>query len=398
MKPKILVTAVVTASALLLSSCGGDAESGSSDSADSTFKVLVVASQTGPLAALGKPFLIGLQVAADELNKAGGILGQQVELKVLDSQSDPTKAVSLLQQELASGDQPDLVWDGTISAETLALLPVLSQRKILSIGATGNEAINDPEKYPYTFHSSAHQATDGMPANVAAMQELGCKSVGLLAPNDASGEPVRDNYPAGFESAGLPLTVEEYATGDIDMTAPLARLESAGVDCVVAFAAGPAAPYVIKSRAKSGWDAPLMLNEAITTDVYNLVSPEELEGVSIHTYAINAYREPAARTPAYTSLQAGLKAKGNMEAVLLNYAWPHDLLQLVAMGVRQAGSTDPDQVKQALENLEQPAEQDRPYVAYTTMAWSATDHFIDAGENDYAVVKSVTPLEDGTWK
>lgn len=398
MKPKHLLPALATVTALLLSACGGSTGAGSGGSGGSTFKVVVVAAQTGPLAALGTPFLTGLQIAADELNKEGGVLGRKVELKVLDPQSDPTKAVSLLQKELAGGKQPDVVFDGTVSAEALAMLPVLSSRKILSIGTAGNEAINDPKKYPYAFHTSAHQKTDGTPSNVAAMQALGCRTVGLLAPGDASGQPVRDAYPAAFKAAGMPMTVEEYKPTDIDMTAPLARLKSAGVSCVSSYAAGPTAPYVLKSRAKIGWDVPLMLNEAMTADIHGLVAPEALKGVSIHSYSINAYREPAGRTAAYTAFLDELKAKGKITGVMINYAWPHDLLRLVALGAEQAGSTRADDVKKALEGLKQPAEKDRPYISYTTMGWTADDHFIDASEKDFTVINPVTALEEGTWK
>ena len=400
MKPKTRLTAltpvsVLLTSALLVSGCGGATESSAESS---TFRILLVAAQTGPLAALGEPFLTGLQVAADELNAKGGVLGREVRIKVLDPQSDPTKAVSLLQQELAGGDKPDLVYDGTVSAETLAMLPVLSSRKILSIGTTANAAINDPEKYPYAFHAAPHQDTDATPSTVRALRELGCRDVGLLVAGDASGEPVRKAYPPAFKSAGIPLKVEEYAPADIDMAAPLQRLKSAGVDCVTAYAAGPTAPYVLKSRAKIGWTVPLLLNESMTADIHGLVPAGALKGVSIHTFGINAYRAPADRTPAYKALLDGVKAKGGFSTIMINYAWPHDMLQLVAMGAEQARSTDADAVKKALENLRQPAPEQRPYSSYTTMGWSATDHFIKAGADDFAVIDPVPALVDGTWK
>jgi len=394
MKRLRIATALITVGALALTSCGD------SDAADNdTYRIVVVASQTGPLAAQGGPFLRGLKVARDELNAEGGIDGRKVELKVLDSASDPTKAVSLLQKELASGNQPDLVWDGTTSAETLAMLPVLTSKKILSIGSTGNDDINDPGKYPYAFHASADQNLDGGPANAGAMLELGCKNAGLLAPNDASGEPVREAYPSAFEEAGVKLTIETYAPTDLDMTAPLARLRDAGVECVSAYAAGPTAPHVAKSRAQLGWDVPLVFTESMTADLFSLVKKDELDGVSLLTYAPNAYQKPADRTAAYSAFIEGLEKQDKINTAMINFSWPHDLLRIVALAVKQAGSTDADKVKEAMESLEQPADADKPYISYATMGWSADNHFIDADPKvDFKLINPVTPLVDGTWK
>ena len=66
-------------------------------------KIGVLAELTGGAASYGASLNVGYHLGIKEVNEAGGVLGQQVELVVTDDQSDPTQAVSevrrLIQQE-----------------------------------------------------------------------------------------------------------------------------------------------------------------------------------------------------------------------------------------------------------------------------------------------------------
>lgn len=98
----------VAAVASVLAACGGDASDDtggdqSGQSADGSVKIGMVAALTGPVAAYGVQTVNAFKLAARDINKAGGIMGRQVEVLVVDNQSKPDAVPSLMRQLVSDG-------------------------------------------------------------------------------------------------------------------------------------------------------------------------------------------------------------------------------------------------------------------------------------------------------
>src|SRR5690606_3666365 len=87
-------------------------------------------------------------MAADALNANGGINGRQVELVVVDTEADPTKANAAVTR-LVQQDKVELVVGPITSDESLATMPILTQANIPSMNGSGSEIT--PENSPYSF-------------------------------------------------------------------------------------------------------------------------------------------------------------------------------------------------------------------------------------------------------
>src|SRR5215204_1393168 len=81
---------------------------------------------TGPSSSTGVGINRGTQLAVEEINKAGGIDGRQLELITRDTQSDPTKAVNGA-AELTRGEKVSVVFGPVNSGESLAVTPLLAR-------------------------------------------------------------------------------------------------------------------------------------------------------------------------------------------------------------------------------------------------------------------------------
>jgi branched-chain amino acid transport system substrate-binding protein len=103
---------------------------------------------TGPLAASGKAALLGAQIWAEEVNKAGGLIGRPVELVYYDDQSNPG-LVPGLYSKLIDVDKVDLLMANTTN-QTAPAMPLIIQKKRL-IMAMFALAVNEPFKYPGFF-------------------------------------------------------------------------------------------------------------------------------------------------------------------------------------------------------------------------------------------------------
>ena len=145
-------------------------------------KVGWLSSLTGPLSSAAIAENQGVQLAVEEINKAGGILGKQIELLTRDTAGDPTKAVNFAQQ-LAFSDKVNFVIGPVNSGEGLATTPILARAGVPNIVIGALDELIDPVKYPRAFRaintnmqwiSTANNYANGQPA----CYSCGCSALG----------------------------------------------------------------------------------------------------------------------------------------------------------------------------------------------------------------------------
>jgi branched-chain amino acid transport system substrate-binding protein len=93
---------------------------------------------TGTLAGNGKNELIGCQLAVEQINAKGGILGREVELIAEDSTSGDAGTAVLKARKLIDGDKVDFLLGNTNSALSLAMAQVSNEKKILHVVPGGH--------------------------------------------------------------------------------------------------------------------------------------------------------------------------------------------------------------------------------------------------------------------
>ncbi|ARJ07504.1 amino acid ABC substrate-binding protein [Cnuibacter physcomitrellae] len=119
-----VAVAAVLATVGALSACSGSSGGGSDD----PIKIGVVGPQTGPLAEIGENQVAGAEVAVEQINAAGGILGRQVELSNGDEQTTPETSTAAVRNMANSG--VNLVVGMLSSAGCLALAPQLASMNV----------------------------------------------------------------------------------------------------------------------------------------------------------------------------------------------------------------------------------------------------------------------------
>ncbi len=116
--------AAVTALSLLVLSPAQAAEA---------IKVGLVAALSGQSAKSGEALTRGLTIAIDEINAAGGILGQPVELIRRDDESNPAKGM-LAARELIQREEVTVLFGGLDTPVSLAIVPLANQMKVPFMG------------------------------------------------------------------------------------------------------------------------------------------------------------------------------------------------------------------------------------------------------------------------
>src|SRR5699024_4959152 len=172
---------------------------------------------TGATSTLNRGLLSGIKVAVDQANAAGGIGGREVELIENNDQNDPTSAVSALQEQINSGNKPDLVYPGGSSAVSLSLLPITTREEILTIGATVASQLNDPESFPYHF-GTAELTNAYVPPFGQIAAEQGFEKIAMIFANTPTGQAAEAAYREDLEAAGMEFVSVGYQPDALDMT------------------------------------------------------------------------------------------------------------------------------------------------------------------------------------
>lgn len=394
LRPAVALTA---AAAVMLTGCAAEEGGGNGGEASGgTYSIYASLSLTGPLAGSSKAQQEGLEIAVDAINEAGGINGEQIELTVVDDQLDPTKAVTLLQEQIDKA-KPDMVVHGVSSAVSLAMLPLLTRNEILSTGNTYANQINDPETYPYAFGTNPVVALDPQAA-AELFAEEGYEKIAYLGANDALGQSIMEAFQEVLPGEGFELVVETYAPADLDMTAQLQRLQASNPDALIIQGYGTAAGYALESRTKLGWDIVTYGDGGLGNgNNLALISSEaDWNNLYLRVFAINTAEREVDGTEAFTYLTSELERRGSsFDQLMQLYALQWDAVYVVKQAVEQAGSKDAPSVAEALENLE-PLDGETPYITHPKfLSYSADNHFRNLGTDAYIVVRP-GPVVKGT--
>ncbi|MGC0367482.1 branched-chain amino acid transport system substrate-binding protein [Rhodococcus sp. 27YEA15] len=334
---------------LVLTGCGV-ADSASSGDAGGRFRVLVITGTSGAFAEFANANVIGLKAAAKVINEAGGIGGREVEVKVVDDQSDATQAVSLLQQELVAS-RPDLVTFFTID-EGQALMPILDEEKILVMTVSG-DPLADPEKYPYLTSLASDQRAPYV-AMRKRLEAEGAKNVGFMTTNDGVGLVDWPAFQEAMDGSGMTLFNEPVNLKSLNVTPNMLSLKNKGIDHLVVESYTSLTSYIFSARTAAGMEEIPTIGDSpvAQTNPAKAIAPSDQKNVVL--VAANPQVEGAVSGQGWDTMIEALTATGPI-SVIQSQATVYTGLQAFAAAATKAGSTDPvDMIKALRGKLESP--------------------------------------------
>lgn len=345
----VLMVALLTLLALAVA--GGPAHAQGRE----PLKIGLAAAVSGGSAASGEAIKRGLQIALDEINARGGVLGgRRLELIIRDDEGNPAKGVTIA-RELIERERAAVVFGGLHTTVALAQVPVWHELKTpyMGVWAAGTNITRNGRTPNYVFRVSANDDYVDKFLIRYATETLKKAKPGLLLENTAWGQSNEAGLTKYIAEKNLKAVgIEKFNWNDPDMSPQLLRLRSAGADHVLMVANAPEGAQVVKSRAKIGWEIPMVAHWGISGGRFAELTGELSDGVVfLQTYSFFG--------PQNERGQAVLKAlrdkhgvKGPEDVIApVGTANAYDALHLVALAIEQAGTADGSKVRDALENL-----------------------------------------------
>jgi branched-chain amino acid transport system substrate-binding protein len=212
-------------------------------------KIGVAEALSGGAAQYGISIRNGFQLAADEINAAGGVNGSQIELVIEDDQGKKDEAINAF-KKLIFQDKALMLFGPTLSNSAQAADPIAQASKIVVFG-TSNTADGITTIGDHVFRNSVTEA-DVLPVTIRTAAKLAnIKKVAVLYGNDdVFTKSGYDNFKKALEDQKMPVTTTEtFAKGDVDFKAQLTKIKATHPDALVLSALlAEGAPIMVQAR------------------------------------------------------------------------------------------------------------------------------------------------------
>lgn len=332
------------------------------ESVGETYKIGFIAAITGSAAFLGEPERDAARMVQQQLDAQGGIVGpdglkHKVEILIYDTQGSGDVAIPLA-KKLISDDKVVAIVGGTVSPESLALVPIVQEAKIPYISMASSSQIVEPVAERYWVFKTAQSNKHTAPLQVEYVKAKGLTKVANLYVNNSYGEDGRNAIRQAAEELGVEIVLEEtFEASDTSMMAQLTKVKASEAQAVLVTAIPPAASILTKQYRELGIELPLIHNHGIGMKPFiSLAGPENAEGVVFpmgKLVAAEALDDSDPQKPVLLKFIHDYEAfTGNPTSTFAGHAWDGLQLVLKALETLPSGLTLEEQrarVRDAIE-------------------------------------------------
>lgn len=288
MKKSMCLLLIMAMASSILAGCGGKSEAtqavadtGGSDEITLAF----VGPQTGDNAEYGKSMKTAAQIAIDEWNEKGGVIGKKIKLVDFDDANSSEQAASIAEKIV--GDESIKAVLGHFSSGVAMTAGEVYQESGIAL-VNGSAAHMDYAKIgDCIYRNNAIYTTDAN-TMLQIMEYLGIEKFGIINPNNDAGVAVTTAIQDMMEQYGdkyhAELALAElYEDGTVDFTATVAKFQQAGVQAI--YSSGPysaTAPFIQQYRAKDK-DVKFVMSAACFSQEFIELAGADANGVVLGT-------------------------------------------------------------------------------------------------------------------
>jgi branched-chain amino acid transport system substrate-binding protein len=305
---------------------------------------------TGGSASMGVSMRDGVKLAVSEINKAGGVMGRQLQIVERDDEAKNDVGVQIA-QELINKEGVVATMGFINTGVALASQRFYQEAEIPVINnvATGTVITKQFDKDNYIFRMSANDIIQSGMIVEEAITRRGFKAPAILADSTNYGQLGREDLVKALAAKGIkPVTEEKFNIGDTDMTSQLLRAKAANADVILTYGIGPELAQIANGMGKLGWKLPLIGSWTLSMSTFIDNAGANGEGAVMPQTFIQSPSTPK-RKAFIEAYQAAYKVDRIPSPI--SAAQGYDGTYLLAAAIAQAKSTDGPKIKAALENL-----------------------------------------------
>jgi branched-chain amino acid transport system substrate-binding protein len=304
-------------------------------------KVGEFASLTGKEATFGQSSHNGTLLAIEELNKAGGLLGQKLELVTEDDESKAGQPATVV-RKLVSRDKVVAVLGEVASSRSLEAAPICQENKIPMISPSSTNP-KVTETGDYIFRVCFIDPFQGTVMANFATKTLKLKNVAVLT-------DTKSDYSVGlakffkeqFVKSGTIVSEKNYSGGDKDFRAQLTAIKSSKPDGIFVPGYYTEAGLIVRQARQLGLKVPIFGGDGWESSSLAQIGGSAMEGTYFSTHF-----HPEEGRPQVQEFVTKYKARFKTAPDAMG-ALGYDSAMILADAIKRAGSTDGSKVRDAL--------------------------------------------------
>ncbi|MBM3544470.1 MAG: branched-chain amino acid ABC transporter substrate-binding protein [Alphaproteobacteria bacterium] len=333
------ITGLIAALAVagFLAGCGGAEDS-------NEIPIAAVGPVTGQYASFGHQMKNGAELAVEDINAAGGVLGKKLDFSMGDDACDPKQAVAVANQ--ITGKGVALVAGHYCSGSSIPASQVYAESDTVQISpASTNPAFTDERAGPNIYRVCGRDDEQGGVAGKYLADHFAGKNIAIVHDKTAYGKGLADEVKKSLNANGVQeVLYEAYSAGEKDYSALVSKLKQAGVDALFLGGYHTEGGLIVRQMRDQGMNTVLMGGDALITQEYWSITGPAGEG-TLMTFSPDPRKNPAAAEVVKRFKDKGIEPEGY---VLYTYA----AIQAWAQAVEKAASTAATDVVKALNENE----------------------------------------------
>lgn len=286
------VTAVLAAGTLLVAACGGDDDDasggggggggGEAECPDGDAVPMAVPYEANQPA--GENWRLGIEMAVDEINSDGGILGCQIELDFQDTQGDPDVSRQVVADQV---EAEPYVFLGTVFSSSTIVNMIEAQRAEIPmfVGAEAPSITDREENGDNDFIYRMSFGVDTAAAKfVDYIVDQGIETIDVIYKNDEFGAGGRDAYVEAFGEADIEVGLDIQVQPDqTNQSAEVAQLADSDADAILVFMTEIESAAFLDEYQAQGLDTPLYGGDVLSAaSTIELTQPGAADGTITH--------------------------------------------------------------------------------------------------------------------
>jgi branched-chain amino acid transport system substrate-binding protein len=303
--------------------------------------IAVVSPMTGLQSANGIEFTGGVELAVNDINAQGGLLGQKLAYSAIDDACDPDQAEAAA-QEIVS-ELPAIVIDHSCSSCSIRAAPLYAKAHILQITPASTSPALTEMGIGSVFRMLGRDDNQGHTIARRLATFLPHGQIAVLDDGSLYGKGLADVVRSELKSRGIrPLIDESFPSGARSYNGIVRRLADTKIEAVFIGAYELDIAVIAREVAVAKLPIAILASDALIASSFWEVAGKAGEGV-VFTYAPNPLDQPASKALVESAHVRGMELGGQ---ALLTYA----SVQVWAEAVQQANSFDTAKVAAALHS------------------------------------------------
>jgi branched-chain amino acid transport system substrate-binding protein len=240
-------------------------------------KFAVGAPITGGSAAFGAQLKNGTEQAVEDINAAGGILGQKLTLEVGDDRADPKEGVSVANKFAADGVK--YVIGHFNSGVTIPASSVYQENGILEITPAATNPTVTERKMWNIFRVCGRDDQQGGVAGAIIADKFAGKRIAIIHDKTTYGQGLAEETRKAINAKGLKeVMFEGVNKDDKDFTALVSKLKAANPDLVYWGGLHDTGGLILRQMRDQGLNAPMMGGDGMADDEFAAIAGPGSEG------------------------------------------------------------------------------------------------------------------------